>query len=229
MITTPVSILSQRGAAAATTVDPDRSEPRARPALPPAPGPRSTTMRAEPLPLPAAPRLRSRLPVILLVAVALVAAGAAVFFYLKSEQAARSPRVAQLAADAAAAPDAMAAMTIDAAVAIDAAAAAAIVIDAALDEPPVDGAVMTRPDTHPPRPPREVRPTGPPGFITIDSTPVYAVIFIDGKRYGETPLVRIELAPGKHAVRAVSASGTARSMSVTIESGKVAPTRRIEW
>ncbi len=70
---------------------------------------------------------------------------------------------------------------------------------------------------------------GPPGFITIDSTPVYAVIYIDGKKYGETPLVHIAVPPGKHAVRAVSPSGAARTVSISIESGKTAPVRRIEW
>ena len=42
-------------------------------------------------------------------------------------------------------------------------------------------------------------------------------------------LVRQSLPPGKHSVRAVSPSGTVRNVSITIESGKVAPTRRIEW
>jgi eukaryotic-like serine/threonine-protein kinase len=68
-----------------------------------------------------------------------------------------------------------------------------------------------------------------PGFITIDSTPVYAVIYIDGKKYGETPLVNIKLPPGKHSVRAVSPSGSTRNLTIHIESGKTAPVRRIEW
>jgi len=76
---------------------------------------------------------------------------------------------------------------------------------------------------------RPKAPAGPPGFITIDSTPVYATIYIDGKKLGETPLVRVSLPPGKHAVKAVSASGGTKVLSITIESGKVAPTRRIEW
>jgi serine/threonine-protein kinase len=71
--------------------------------------------------------------------------------------------------------------------------------------------------------------SGPPGFITIDSSPVYAVIYIDNKKMGETPLVNIKLAPGKHAVRAVSPSGTSRNLSIVIESGKTAPVKRIEW
>ncbi|MEO8843866.1 MAG: protein kinase [Kofleriaceae bacterium] len=73
------------------------------------------------------------------------------------------------------------------------------------------------------------QPSGPPGFITIDSAPVYAVIYIDGKKVGETPLVHISVAPGKHSVRAVSGSGTTRTLSIQIESGKTAPVRRIEW
>jgi hypothetical protein len=55
------------------------------------------------------------------------------------------------------------------------------------------------------------------------------VIFIDGKKIGETPLVHISVAPGKHSVKAVSGSGTTRNLSITIESGKTAPVRRIEW
>jgi serine/threonine-protein kinase len=98
---------------------------------------------------------------------------------------------------------------------------------------PVDAmVVVTRPDTRPPRPPKDPakKPaSGPPGFITIDSAPVYAVIFIDGKRYGETPLVKLSLPPGRHTVRAVSPSGATRTVSITIESGKVAPPRRISW
>jgi eukaryotic-like serine/threonine-protein kinase len=98
-------------------------------------------------------------------------------------------------------------------------------------EPAVAVTPPTQSDKHPPKPPPPPppKPSGPPGYITLDSTPVYAVIFVDGKRLGETPLVHIELPPGKHVVRAVSASGTTRSLPITIESGKTAPTRRIEW
>ena len=58
---------------------------------------------------------------------------------------------------------------------------------------------------------------------------MYSTIFIDGRSYGETPLVRISLPPGRHAIRAVSPSGASRTMTIAIEPGKVAPTRRIEW
>ncbi|MGE5184025.1 MAG: protein kinase domain-containing protein [Acidobacteriota bacterium] len=71
--------------------------------------------------------------------------------------------------------------------------------------------------------------SGPPGFVTIDAKPVYAVIYVDGKKLGETPLVHISLPPGKHGVRAVSQSGATQTTTVTIESGKTAPPCRIEW
>jgi serine/threonine-protein kinase len=71
--------------------------------------------------------------------------------------------------------------------------------------------------------------SGPPGYITLDSAPVYASIYVDGKSLGDTPLVHIALSPGRHVVRAVSPSGTAKTVSITIEAGKTAPARRIEW
>ena len=94
--------------------------------------------------------------------------------------------------------------------------------------PPPVKKVEAAPPKPPPLPPPPV-PSGPPGFITIDSAPVYAVIFIDGKKFGETPLVHISLPPGSHSVRAVSANGGTRTISIAIESGKTAPVRRIEW
>jgi serine/threonine-protein kinase len=72
-------------------------------------------------------------------------------------------------------------------------------------------------------------PAGPPGLITIDSAPVYAIIYIDGKKIGETPLVNIKVAPGRHAVRAVSPTGATKNLTITIESGKTAPVRKISW
>jgi len=92
-------------------------------------------------------------------------------------------------------------------------------------------AAVTQPDRHSPKPPTPAapKPSGPPGFITIDSAPVYAVIYIDGKSYGETPLVKVALPPGRHAVHAVAPSGATRDVRITIEAGKVAPASRIEW
>jgi serine/threonine-protein kinase len=119
--------------------------------------------------------------------------------------------------------------------AMDAAPAAVIAvvpIDAAPEPPPPDAAppvdaarAGVRPPSTTPPPPQNRAP----GFITIDSSPVYASIYIDGKNYGETPLVHISLPPGSHKLRAVTSSGAAQEMRITIESGKVATTKRIEW
>jgi hypothetical protein len=81
----------------------------------------------------------------------------------------------------------------------------------------------------PVRPAVAARPSGPPGYITIDSFPVYATIYIDGKNYGETPVVKVELPPGRHFVHAVAPSGAAHDVRITIEAGKVAPAARIVW
>ncbi|MEO7732373.1 MAG: PEGA domain-containing protein, partial [Kofleriaceae bacterium] len=101
--------------------------------------------------------------------------------------------------------------------------------DAKINAMPIDARAV--PTAVPDRPrPREVaRPSGPPGYVTIDSSPVYAVIYIDGKQYGETPLVKLALPPGRHTVHAVAPSGATRDVRITIESGKVAPVSRIEW
>jgi eukaryotic-like serine/threonine-protein kinase len=41
------------------------------------------------------------------------------------------------------------------------------------------------------------------GYFTVDAQP-YAEIYIDGKKMGLTPLVKIPLAPGRHRVRAIA-------------------------
>ena len=156
------------------------------------------------------------------------------------------PRIAAPAPAPAVVPDAPPAITPDAAV------AAPPLPDESDDEEPAEPPVVKKPDrprrdrsdrkahtreTKPDKHERRDRDergersdkTDKPGFITIDSTPVYAVIYIDGKKYGETPLVNIKLAGGKHSVRAVSPSGSTRNLSIHIEAGKTAPVRRIEW
>jgi hypothetical protein len=79
-------------------------------------------------------------------------------------------------------------------------------------------------DARPPKP-RPVTPAS--GYLTIDSQP-YAVIFIDGKRYGETPLVKIALAPGRHTVRAVRDNGSAQRLTFDIERDKTV-FHRVRW
>ncbi|HJZ85978.1 MAG TPA: serine/threonine-protein kinase [Polyangia bacterium] len=66
------------------------------------------------------------------------------------------------------------------------------------------------------------------GYITIDSTP-YATIYIDGKNVGDTPLFRLRLPAGRHAVRAVSPNGRVQNLTITVPSGHEAPARRLTW
>jgi hypothetical protein len=176
----------------------------------------------------------SRLPWIVALVAVLVAGGVAVMFFMNRI----SPAPAPASASAAAVSEPAVVMNTTpppsrVAAPIDAAPPSVVTADAArvaTAPPPVLPAQKRHEHEQtkvtPKQPPV---PAGPPGFITIDSTPVYAVIYIDGKKYGDTPLVNISVPPGRHAVKAVSSSGTTRTLSITIESGKTAPVRRIEW
>ncbi|HEY5946467.1 MAG TPA: serine/threonine-protein kinase [Kofleriaceae bacterium] len=67
-----------------------------------------------------------------------------------------------------------------------------------------------------------------PGFYSVDSKP-YATIFIDDKSYGETPLFKVQLTPGKHRIRAVRADGKSQRLSITIQPGKLFSSGTIAW
>ncbi len=214
LFSTPLSIVSglQRH------TEPEVSRPPATASVPRAPipaGPTSLMMPTAPPP--------SRVPWIVAIVALAVAAGALALW----SQHGSSPSTAV---------DMAVTTTRDAGTPV-VASATVPPIDAAPAPPRVDAAAPRPPARPPgPRPPPTAKPTviaeeshGPPGFITIDSAPVYAVVFIDGKQYGETPLVHVSLAPGRHVVRAVSPSGAAQTVAINITSGKVAPTRRIEW
>jgi len=243
------------GTEGVTTPAPDQSasEPGAHTEILIPRGPRSETLSVAPLPpeLPIAPRTsRRRWTVIVLTAIVSgLLVGTVVYVGSRSSAPTRaeppgksisaSAIDAQIAdATVAAVADAAPVTVViaDAAPSRDAAAIVALA-DAALPDAAIPVASSTpgpRP-TPRPRPPDKI-PLGPgpiaqaaaKGFLTIDSTPVYALIVIDGKPYGETPLFNIELAPGKHTLRAISPSKVTRSMTLTIESGKVA-VRRLEW
>ncbi len=196
---------------------------------------RSNEVTPVPPPVPTAPVVygkSSRLPWIIASVAVLAAAGAGVLLYLSLKQQKPPPPVAAPAHEVAMKVETPA-VPVDAAVvappAVDAAVVAAVVHDAAVvvekrKPPPVKH--VTSSDTHPQAP---AVPAGPPGFITIDSAPVYAVIYIDGKKFGETPLVHITLPAGRHSVKAVSPTGGTKQLSIAIEPGKTAPVRKIEW
>ncbi|HEU5056460.1 MAG TPA: serine/threonine-protein kinase [Kofleriaceae bacterium] len=105
----------------------------------------------------------------------------------------------------------------------DAAATARVAVpDAAVAA--ADAAVPDAGVVRPPPRPRSARP----GFFSIDSEP-YATIYIDGKRIGDTPLYRVELAPGRHTVRAVCSCGKSRRFPIRIREGTSSRARRLVW
>lgn len=54
------------------------------------------------------------------------------------------------------------------------------------------------------------------GYLTIDATP-YADIYIDNRKIGVTPLVRIKLPVGEHRIRARTAAGKEKRLDVRIK------------
>jgi hypothetical protein len=58
------------------------------------------------------------------------------------------------------------------------------------------------------------------GFLTINAEP-YATIYIDGKKRGYTPIVRLSLPAGSHAIRLVSSAGQPdKKMTVKVGAGE---------
>jgi serine/threonine protein kinase len=58
------------------------------------------------------------------------------------------------------------------------------------------------------------------GFLTINAEP-YATVYVDGKKRGFTPVVRLALPAGSHSIKLVSSGGQAdRRMTVKVSSGQ---------
>ena len=70
----------------------------------------------------------------------------------------------------------------------------------------------------------KARPVTGHGYLTIDASP-YATIYVDGKKIGVTPLVRVKLSAGSHAVRAVSSAGGSKRLKVHIDKDKTSKRR----
>jgi serine/threonine-protein kinase len=102
-------------------------------------------------------------------------------------------------------------------------------VDAArrVERPPhVEPRTRPRPRPTPPAPPPAA--TAAPGFYIVDSRP-YARIYIDGKDHGETPLFRVPLSPGRHAVRAELPDGRKKQFTIEIKPGKDLSSGRLHW
>jgi eukaryotic-like serine/threonine-protein kinase len=226
MLTTPTS---QRHAFAARPLVDHSVQRVPLPASQPTPAPASQTGPApgsQITPAPHAGGLRWRPLIIAAIALLLGAAGAYIYALIS--------RPAPVGAPAAGSD--VAVMPQDATLVADSPSASATVAatgagDAAPGGPPaaapIDAAVpdaATEPASTDPRP---ARPRN--GFITIDSAPVYSTIYINGRNYGETPLVNLPLPPGRYLVRAVAPTGVIREQRIVIEPGKTAPTMRLQW
>jgi eukaryotic-like serine/threonine-protein kinase len=67
-----------------------------------------------------------------------------------------------------------------------------------------------------------------PGRLSIDSFP-YAVIWLDGRRLGQTPLLEIDVPAGTHVIKAVRADRKSQTFSITVKPGQTLPPRRLYW
>jgi hypothetical protein len=66
------------------------------------------------------------------------------------------------------------------------------------------------------------------GFLTIDSHP-YATIYIDGRRFDDTPIYRAPLAAGRHVLRAVLADGRSRDQVIVIAANSELRPKELTW
>ena len=90
-------------------------------------------------------------------------------------------------------------------------------------EPPADSPT-TAPAVPVPPPRRRAAatdaPARRPGRLSVDSEP-FAVIELDGKPLGTTPLYRVPVAPGRHQLRAETGNGRVQRRAIDVASGAV--------
>lgn len=72
--------------------------------------------------------------------------------------------------------------------------------------------------------PADVRP----GQLSIDASP-YATVYIDGKKLGDTPIIRRSVAPGKHKLRLVDKTGRERTWDIEIRPGELTNRGPVNW
>jgi serine/threonine-protein kinase len=96
-------------------------------------------------------------------------------------------------------------------------------VDAGVVELAADAGVAERPNVEHRS---AVKPK--PGTFSIDSTP-FATIYVDGKRFGITPLVKKQLPAGPHRIRADLKDGRSKEMTVDVPAGKSAAPVRLTW
>ena len=85
----------------------------------------------------------------------------------------------------------------------------------------------TKPKPKPRPKPRVTPPTklggtsGKPGVLSVNSTP-WSYVYLNGKKIGETPLINLSIASGKHRLKLRSSDSSLkpRETSIRIKSGK---------
>jgi serine/threonine protein kinase len=70
----------------------------------------------------------------------------------------------------------------------------------------------------------ETTPASEPGFLTLVTEP-YAKVFLGGQALGDTPLFKVKLPSGKHALRLVDGNGKALRLPVDIKPGETTAVR----
>ncbi|HTJ47369.1 MAG TPA: serine/threonine-protein kinase [Kofleriaceae bacterium] len=66
------------------------------------------------------------------------------------------------------------------------------------------------------------------GYLSIDSSP-YAIIYLDGRRLGETPLLHRSVPSGRHKLRAVTEHDGERVITIDVPAGGAAPPINLTW
>ncbi|MFP2913528.1 PEGA domain-containing protein, partial [Pyxidicoccus sp. 3LFB2] len=75
-----------------------------------------------------------------------------------------------------------------------------------------------------PAPASESAPAGEPGFLTLVTEP-YAKVFLGSRELGDTPLFKVKLPSGKHALKLVDGNGKALRLPVDIKPGETTAVR----
>ena len=98
-----------------------------------------------------------------------------------------------------------------------------------MPEPEADAEAKPAPEPEPDRESERARKKrAAPGRLSVDSFP-YAVIYLDGKKLGQTPLLEVSIPAGSHTVKAVRADGRSQSFSISVKPGQTLPPRRLYW
>jgi len=93
---------------------------------------------------------------------------------------------------------------------------------------PPDASPVGPPDAAPATQPRP-RPALKYGYISIESKPWWAKIYVDGDYAGQTPLIRHRVRAGRRKIRAVTEDGRKRTFDLDVPANNSAPPQNLTW